>query len=353
METSISTQTAPQPAARRSRVSFSGQAGEYFGIWIVNVLLTIVTLGIYSAWAKVRNKQYFYGHTKVDGHNFRYLATPIQILKGRLLAVAVFIAISFVTTVVPFLAVLFSFALLFILPWLMVQGIRFNLRMTSYRNVRFGFHGSYGDAFIYFLLLPFVSVFTLYLAMPWAIKKLDQFVYQNISYGGKQLQVQTETSAYYKATLGAVIVAISLLLVGVGVIAAVGPLFNTAEPSPLLMAPVFFGYFVILTLAGAVYKALIRNHLFNNTTLPELVSFKSDLPVLTLFAVQLSNMLAIICTLGLALPWAMVRMSRLLAEYTEVTVQPGLEPMRDKLAKESSAFAEDAADLYDADFSLT
>lgn len=353
METLTSAPTAATQPPRRGRVSFSGQASEYFGIWIVNVLLTILTLGIYSAWAKVRNKQYFYGHTKVDGHNFRYLATPIQILKGRLLAIGVFVVISIITSVMPFLAVVFSFALLFILPWLLVQGIRFNLRMTSYRNVRFGFNGSYGDAFINFLLLPFISVFTLYLAMPWAIKRLDQFVYQNISYGGKTLEVNTETSSYYKATLAAVLVAISLLLVGVGIVAAVGPLFGSMEQnSPLLMAPIFFGYFVVLTLAGAVYKALVRNHLFNNSTLPELVSFRSDLPALKLFSLQLTNLLAIIFSLGLALPWTLIRMSRLLAEHTEVTVQPALDNMRDQLAQGSSAFAEDAADLYDADFSL-
>ena len=354
MERSISTTApAPQPI-RRSRIEFSGQAAEYFGIWIVNILLTIVTLGIYSAWAKVRNKQYFYGHTKVDGHNFRYLATPIQILKGRLLAIVLFVVISVLTSVVPFLAAIFSIALLFILPWLLVQGIRFNLRMTSYRNVRFGFNGSYGDAFIYFLLLPFLSVFTLYLAMPWAIKLMDQFVYENITYGGKQLEVNTQTGSYYKAALAAFAVTLSLVLVGVGIAAAIGPLFGTVkQASPFLMIPLFLGYFVVLTLAGAVYKAMIRNHLFNNSTLPELVSFKSDLPVLKLFSMQLTNVLAVAGTLGLAYPWASIRMSKLLADHTEVTVQEALDRMRDRLAQESSAFAEDAADLYDVDFSLT
>jgi hypothetical protein len=41
-------------------IEFTGTAGEYFGIWIVNILLTIVTVGFYSAWAKVRRKRYFY-----------------------------------------------------------------------------------------------------------------------------------------------------------------------------------------------------------------------------------------------------------------------------------------------------
>jgi len=71
---------------KKESIQFSGLAQEYFSIWIVNLFFTVVTLGIYSAWAKVRNKRYFYGHTRVHKHNFEYLATPTQILKGRIIA---------------------------------------------------------------------------------------------------------------------------------------------------------------------------------------------------------------------------------------------------------------------------
>jgi len=64
---------------------------EYFKIWIVNILLTILTLGIYAAWATVRNNRYFYSNLYLDDNNFRYLAEPIQILKGRLIAIAVLV----------------------------------------------------------------------------------------------------------------------------------------------------------------------------------------------------------------------------------------------------------------------
>ena len=53
---------------------FRGTGGEYFGIWIVNLALTVITLGIYSAWAKVRTRRYFYGNTYVAGHAFDYHA---------------------------------------------------------------------------------------------------------------------------------------------------------------------------------------------------------------------------------------------------------------------------------------
>src|SRR5262245_52514343 len=70
---------------------FSASGGEYFRIWIVNLLLTIVTLGIYSAWAKVRRLRYFYGSTQIAGSSFEYHGRPLQILKGRLIAAALLI----------------------------------------------------------------------------------------------------------------------------------------------------------------------------------------------------------------------------------------------------------------------
>ena len=76
---------------------FTGTGGEYFRIWIVNIALTIVTLGIYSAWAKVRTNRWFYGHTLLDNSPFSYLATPMQILKARLITLIAFAGSPFGT----------------------------------------------------------------------------------------------------------------------------------------------------------------------------------------------------------------------------------------------------------------
>lgn len=76
---------APQPATTRIPFEFTGSGAEYFRIWVVNLLLSIVTLGVYSAWAKVRRKQYFYGNTVVGDASFDYLGDPLKILKGRLI----------------------------------------------------------------------------------------------------------------------------------------------------------------------------------------------------------------------------------------------------------------------------
>src|SRR5919107_969742 len=67
-------------------VRFVGTGSSYFGIWIVNLLLTVVTLGIYSAWAKVRRLQYFYRHTELAQTGFDFHGSPKRILLGRIIA---------------------------------------------------------------------------------------------------------------------------------------------------------------------------------------------------------------------------------------------------------------------------
>src|SRR3954471_13313191 len=83
----------PRPAAHEKvlhHFEFRGKSGEFFRIWIVNIALTLITLGIYSAWAKVRTRRYFYGNTLVAGHSFDYHASPVRILIGRAIALVLF-----------------------------------------------------------------------------------------------------------------------------------------------------------------------------------------------------------------------------------------------------------------------
>jgi Zn-dependent protease with chaperone function len=58
----------PQGAYPPEQLRFTGKGSEYFGIWIVNLLLTILTLGFYSPWAKVRRMHYFYRNTQLAGN---------------------------------------------------------------------------------------------------------------------------------------------------------------------------------------------------------------------------------------------------------------------------------------------
>ena len=73
------------PVRFKIPVSFTGSGSEYFRIWIVNLLLTIVTLGLYHPWAKVRRLRYFYGNTHIGDHTLDFHGNPTRMLRGFLL----------------------------------------------------------------------------------------------------------------------------------------------------------------------------------------------------------------------------------------------------------------------------
>src|SRR5512135_902203 len=106
---------------------FTGTGWEYFRIWIVNLLLTILTLGIYSAWAKVRRMQYFHRNTWLNESSFDYHGDPKAILKGRIIAFGLLLTYNLTIKLMP-LAGLGVFVLIaLIMPVLLVKSFRFRL----------------------------------------------------------------------------------------------------------------------------------------------------------------------------------------------------------------------------------
>lgn len=341
-------------------IQFTGKAGEFFRIWSVNLLLSIVTLGIYSAWAKVRTRQYFYGNTSIDSHFFRYLAKPLQILKGRLIAFAIFAFYIIASSFNPIANLILSAVLLFAFPWLLIQGIRFNMRMTSYRNVRFGFHGSYGKAFLTFIVLPVASVFTLHLALPWVMKKMDQFIHENISYGKQPIHLKLSTGTYYIAAFACVGLAlvfglIFLIVFGVSSIATIVSQQGSAPVdmigNMINLAFVALVYWLLLSFIGAVYRAVIRNHLFASMQIENVCGFYSEVKALPYAWLMFSNTVITIISLGLAYPVAAVRKVRYLASVTSVLPRQNAATVIEN-QQNSSVFGEEASDLFDVDFAV-
>jgi len=252
-------------------------------------------------------------------HGQKYAPTVI-------LSVIVFLIYTLLSSLAPAIGLLFAIGFLFLLPWIINQGLRFNMRMTRHRNVRFAFSGNYGDAFINFVLLPIASAFTLHLLLPYVLKRIDQYMHENISYGNKPLTVNLQGERYYIAALITLGVAIGGLVI-FGIFAGASALtidnLNTQNFSlstivvPLLIAALYIAF---LTLVGTVYHSLIRNHIFNNSEFTEVATFESSLKAIDYAILLFTNVLAIMFTLGLAYPWAKVRRAKLLASVTEVTI---------------------------------
>ena len=146
---------------------FEGSATEYFRIWIVNIILTILTIGIYSAWATVRNKRYFYVNTRLGDDPFDYLADPKRLLYGYLILVGFLACYNYLPTINPLLSLPVLVVGIIGFPWVIYKSRRFFCRNSAFRNVRYRFTGTLGEAYASYLGIPLLVPFTLGLAQPY------------------------------------------------------------------------------------------------------------------------------------------------------------------------------------------
>ena len=356
METSDAT-PAPAPAAPLDAPSrpesahiealrFSGTGSEYFRIWIVNLLLTIVTLGIYSPWAKVRRLRYFYGSTTLAGSSFEYHARPIQILKGRLIAVAALVAYSAGTRLWP-LSVLILFPLLMLaIPWVIVRSRRFQTRMSSWRNIRFGFHGTYGGAFAAYIGWGLLAVITFYLMLPLWLYHKAKFLIAGSSYGDTRIRFERTAGAYfalYYKVLG--FSALTMVIVGVT--------FDVAKKlpgaGPALAIAALLGVLAMVIVLSAYYERSFVNATFDGVRIgPHTLRCRVRLG--RLLYLYVTNIFAIIFTLGLYFPWALVRRLKYQIECMHVDAVGDLDQFVATAQPDASAVGEEIGDFFDLDF---
>ena len=452
-------------------IIFQGKASEYFGIWIVNLLLSLVTLGIYSAWAKVRRKKYFYNNTLIDNVAFDYHANPIAILKGRIIAFILFALYVYGKGSSPILAAVLVLLFFLFLPWLIVRGSLFNARNTSHRGLRFDFVGTVSKAARVYIGLPMLTIFTLGLIWPYIAHERSQFLMSNHRFGLSQFDMGRVVKQFYKVYLIIFIVSFIGILAAIAIpayqayvnkakavaiphaaltipnVQALVPI-NTqtvlavndapaelpkvervysdnapaettpdistqeatstnkaaeampAEPATAgqaieapsamtaeeekkmqeeekaleemmkkqnaeskmkqwLSSP--FGLlaglgglllyvFFIFSFLG-YFQSRIHNLVWNNTTLDKL-SFKSSLRARDFMWLYFTNMLAIMFTIGLATPWAQIRMARYRTSKLSIIGDVDFDQFVGDKKAEVKATGEEIADMFDVDLSF-
>ncbi len=326
------------PKRRRSQFKFTGTGGEYFGIWIVNIMLLIVTLGFYAPWAKVRNMQYFYGHTLLEDTSFQYLADPWIIFRGRLVAL-VAVAIWYVaSTFYPVAAVVLLLVFLPMIPWIIARSLKFHAVNSAYRNIRFDFVGGYWQAVKVIYLWPSLALFSLGLLIPLSAQRWYAFLIENMRYGRSEFFLNLsvrEVYMFFLRMLGVLLGFVALAALGQFVHGALGILFL------LLGYLALFGY----AMAG------VTNLVMSATTLAE-HGFSSTLGKRRTVWIFFSNSVLVMLTMGFYTPWAKVRMARYRASCTEMQVNGDLDGFVAGEAQRAGAVGLELGDAFDVGISL-
>ncbi|HFQ5003545.1 TPA: YjgN family protein [Vibrio vulnificus] len=381
-------------------IQFKGQGGEFFGIWIVNILLSVITLGIYSAWAKVRTKRYFYGNTFIAGDNFEYHAQPMQLLKGRLVALALVVIWVVANSFFP-LASLVLLALFYVaLPWLLWSNARFDSAMTSYRNVHFAFNGSLKEAYMSILgrglaslliiaiyiaivvasanasamvatLLGFGTLVLMFVLYAWIVAGIHQYFASGYQYGDWKFVAKIETGfflkTYCKAMLIGFLTAVAFMIV-MGTFVLGTDIMNIfAGEVDLLEGKGDFAYVVVtylvtitMSLGITAYTTTrIRNYVFSRLTATAEAQSETEFRFASTFGVWdymsliVTNFLLQVITLGLARPWVMVRTSRYVASHTGVIGDMDTLKATDQDSAVKNAISDEVAQAFDLGLSIS
>lgn len=367
--------------------SFTGQTGEYFRVWIVNTFLVLITLGLWSPWAKIRKRQFFLRHTWIAGGNFDFHAQPWPILRGRLIASAVFVTYWFTGNINPKYAAWLALVVALLAPWFVVNSLRFNLANTSYRNVRFAFNGRLIDGVR--ALLPLVIVAALTLVFPpsfagysfsWtglkvflptlALSMLYPYIVgayrlmllNKARYGATPLEcrarLRTVYAIYARALLLAIGLAIALAIIVGLCIVVLQPGAGATAPKPWSAVSIAVGTLILVSVACALtllysyVQSRVVNATLNLTWVSVNVPVHSALPMRALSRIYLLNIIAVVVSCGLLIPWAAVRVARLRVECMGIGGNAHINEFASSATAAGDATNDAASEFFSLDIAL-
>ncbi len=295
-------------------LEFTGSGREYFRIWIVNLCLTLLTFGIYSAWAKVRRLQYFYRNTRLQHAVFDFHGQALMILRGRLLALCMFV----------------------LLPLMARSALRFRLANSSYRGLRFSFGGSRAGAWLAYgpplamLLLPPLLILLdvsegwlalpglLYFAWPWMHWRIQHYQYHHLHWARLDSRCGIGPGAFFRSYLKALLLGLAAALLAAMLIAA---LFGEkSQDRTQMLLPTLTALLLLYLIYLFTFPWLqgrLLNLVLSQTRFGPLHCV-ARLPLAAYLLLVTKNTVLTLLTLGLYRPFAVVALWRFRLRYLQL-----------------------------------
>ena len=313
-------ETISSPESQTRRLWFHGQGGALLEIYILNILLTFLTLGAYYFWGKVKVREYLYSQTEFEGDRFGYHGTGKELMIGWLKAMALFGGFLAMLAINAMLwqgvwqvllgQILFYGGLLLLIPIALVGSQRYRLSRTSWRGIRFSFRGHTSELMRNFLRDGVLMIFTGFLYYPFFQNNLREFLAHNSYYGSEPFDYNGEGWELFKMYM--------LML--------------------LLILPT-------LGLYWFWYTAKKQRYYWANTEFGK-ARFRSTVTGEGLADIKITNLLLIVFTLGVGYPLARVREARYQADHLFLDGPLDLDRIQQQ-AIAASATGDALADMMD------
>lgn len=371
-------------------IEFSGSGSEYFRIWVVNLLLILVTLGIYLPWAKVRKLKYFYGNTRIDGDALDFHGEAQKMLRGSLVAGVFFGVYSTAAAFSPWAGLVAGLAFVAIWPVLYRASLKFRLHNTSWRGIRLHLAPS-SLSEVYWAVLPpnlllivplalmgfqdgemplqgtsetlwtgmlvvFGGLFLL--SLPYFLWRINRFRVAHSAWGPMRMEFRSDSKDMYIVAFKTLFMALLLLALFVAAALILVPGIFVAGKSlgwagALAIIPLFIIFIVCMNILPRSYLGAHTQNLVWSRTGNRYMRFKSQLDSLPYMLLQLKNYVLIGITLGLYWPFAVVASTRMQIEAISLRTRIDLNTLTDTARRaDTDAVGDMAADMFDMELGI-
>jgi uncharacterized membrane protein YjgN (DUF898 family) len=308
---------------------FHGNSSDLFTIYIVNALLTVVTLGLYYPWAKAKLLQYNYGETEFMGSRFIFHGTGKEIFKGFIRAVLVLGFIYGVFMLLQYLgmpiigALIFYVCFMFVIPLIVVGTVRYRASRSSWRGMYFQYVGTVSSMYKVMGLGMLYTVLTFGIYFHWLKVDIYKEVLGNLRLGNIKFKFTGDGSYYF--------------------------------------GQIFFGTLLMYITLGIYYFRMssnIFNYSVSNIRLHQddyqlKGTLKAETRGMDMFELRFVNILIIVFSLGLATPVAIVRTMNFYANHITIRGNVDFNSIEQKdVNLNTGSGAEGFFDAFDMDLQL-
>jgi len=308
------------------KLHFHGTGAALFGIQFVNILLTIVTLGLYYPWAKAATLRYMYQETDFLGTRFVFHGTGKEMFWGFIKAAAIIIALysvyfagiflNNITLIIVGTVLLFG-GLLLLMPMIIHGGMRYRMSRTSWRSIHFGYRGNLKALMFLFWKNVLLTIVTLGIYGSWMEINLRQYIIGSVRFGNVKFNYQGNGLQLFMIHFRGIF--LSIITLGI----------------------YFFWY----------TKSLFNYYIDNIQMEQEdrIIKLESSATGGGFFGVMITNIFIILFTLGLGAPWATVRVMNYI--LSNINIGEGFNPEILLQTEENytNALGEDMMDALDLD----
>ncbi|TGL39109.1 DUF898 family protein [Leptospira perdikensis] len=275
-----------------TRLQYHATGGQLFVLLLKNMFLTVVTLGIYSFWARTNVQKFMAENLEWAGERFSFHGTGKERFIGFLKALGIFIVlyigiyiIQYLLTFIPipYFSMIVGFLLtlgvfLALVPIIVVGGRKYLTSRTGYRNLRFGFDGKILEVAKLYGKGILLTIITLGIYYPWFFAEKEAYLQSKTRYGNTNFGFSAEGKEIFFLYLK--------------------------------------GFFLSILTLGFYYSwflADVQNYIWNRTSFQG-KKFRSDITGGKIFVNFLIAYLIILFTLGIGFAWAVVRLTKLFIE---------------------------------------